>query len=271
MDQSAANHSSILKETREAKGLTLDIVHEATKVPLDALKAIEQGYSVRMLTPFYYRGFIKIYAEFLGLDPQEVFQSYGMPRSTPPGTVVLTPKKTRPAPKENHSNEQFQELLSSILTPKNRALALRLLGVGVAIFLLFRITGCVSERIKNSPKSPDVKTKTKAQAPVVVAEVPASPNGLVRAAAVNHKVELAARAMKDTWIQVKADGKVVFAMTMQKGTMESWSAKDQIELSGKSINTLELEVNGKHIGSLGSNERHAKKVVITREGLTVKK
>ena len=29
---------SILKSTREAKGLTLEIVHEATKIPMDALK-----------------------------------------------------------------------------------------------------------------------------------------------------------------------------------------------------------------------------------------
>jgi hypothetical protein len=32
-----------------------------------------------------------------------------------------------------------------------------------------------------------------------------------------------------------------------------------------------MEVNYKHIGSLGSSERRIKKVLITREGLTVKK
>ena len=34
-------NSSLLKETRISKGLTLDIVHEATKIPMDVLKAIE--------------------------------------------------------------------------------------------------------------------------------------------------------------------------------------------------------------------------------------
>ena len=53
-------NSSLLKDTRLSKGLTLDIVHEATKIPMDALRAIEEGYSTRILTPFYYRGFIKI-------------------------------------------------------------------------------------------------------------------------------------------------------------------------------------------------------------------
>ena len=75
---SNSSKPSILKNTREAKGLTLEIVHEATKIPMDALRAIEEGYSVRILSPFYYRGFIKIYAEFLGLDVGEMYKQYGL-------------------------------------------------------------------------------------------------------------------------------------------------------------------------------------------------
>ena len=73
--------ASVLKTTREAKGLTLEIVHEATKIPMDALRAIEEGYSVRILSPFYYRGFIKIYSEFLGLDVAEMFKQYGLDKA----------------------------------------------------------------------------------------------------------------------------------------------------------------------------------------------
>ena len=31
----------VLKQAREQKGISLDSIHEATKIPLDALKAIE--------------------------------------------------------------------------------------------------------------------------------------------------------------------------------------------------------------------------------------
>src|SRR5271156_977718 len=90
---------SILKSTREAKGLTLEIVHEATKIPMDALRAIEEGYSVRILSPFYYRGFIKIYAEFLGLDVGEMYKHYGLdqpPKPTTSATVPVKPKAAAP-------------------------------------------------------------------------------------------------------------------------------------------------------------------------------
>ena len=94
--------SSILKRTREAKGLTLEIVHEATKIPMDSLRAIEEGYSVRILSPFYYRGFIKIYAEFLGLDVGEMYKQYGLngdspkPASSIPAPVNSTRNGSRP-------------------------------------------------------------------------------------------------------------------------------------------------------------------------------
>ena len=42
----------VLKQAREAKGISLVAVHEATKIPLDALKAIEEGYTIRPLTSF---------------------------------------------------------------------------------------------------------------------------------------------------------------------------------------------------------------------------
>ncbi len=62
----------LLKQERERKGLALDVVHEATKVPMDALRAIEEGYKVRTLTAFYYKSFVKIYAKYLGLDANHV-------------------------------------------------------------------------------------------------------------------------------------------------------------------------------------------------------
>ena len=48
-------------------------------------------------------------------------------------------------------------------------------------------------------------------------------------------------------------------------------ADREILLSGKNINELDLEVNGSHLGALGSDQRRARKVRITKEGLTVNK
>ena len=61
-----------LKSVRESKGIALRTVHDATKIPLDALKAIEEGYTIRSLSSFYLRGFLKIYAQYLDININEI-------------------------------------------------------------------------------------------------------------------------------------------------------------------------------------------------------
>jgi hypothetical protein len=272
---------SVLKNTREAKGLTLEIVHEATKIPMDALRAIEEGYSVRILSPFYYRGFIKIYAEFLGLDVGETYQQYGLDQPPKPTSSATVSAKAGPAAGgasqmasagPNVVLEQLQEWVAFVFKPKNIKIILKVIVFLLLFLLLFKMGGCIASHMnKKVEKKVRVYNYNEVEAPKAVPAPPKIKHEVVQAPSDNHKVEVAVRAIKNTWIQVKTDGNVVFQMTLSKGSMESWSADSRIELSGKNIEQLDMEVNGKHIGSLGGGERRIRKVVITQEGLTVKK
>lgn len=280
MTQQAANNNSILRDAREAKGLTLEIVHEATKIPMDALKAIEQGYSTRILTPFYYKGFIKIYAEFLGLNVEEILKEYKVSQSMAPKVVTANNpiKKSVKAHKPIQVIEKGQHVITGLNNRKNRDLFSKIM-VGVAIIVaLVIVFKFIVPNIKmpKFPKKEQKQEKVKIAAEAVeVKETKGTkeklPFKLIRAESSNLKVALSVRAVKDSWIQVKVDGKVAYAMNINKGTMENWVAYNQIELSGRNIHELDLEVNGKHLGALGSAERGVRKAVITRQGLTVKK
>lgn len=262
---------SILKNTREAKGLTLEIVHEATKIPMDALRAIEEGYSVRILSPFYYRGFIKIYAEFLGLDVGETYKQYGLDQPPKPAPSAMVPAKAPQAPAgPNIILEQLQEWVAFVFKPKTLKLILKVIVFLFLFILLFKLGGCIASHM-NKKVEKKVRVYNDVEEVKSVPVAPKIKHEIVQAPSDNHKVEVAVRAIKNTWIQVKTDGNVVFQMTLSKGSMESWSAQDRIELSGKNIEQLDMEINGKHVGSLGGGERRIRKVVITQEGLTVKK
>ena len=79
----ATAQGTLLKSTREARGISLRVVHEATKIPMDVLRAIEEGYTVRTLAPFYLKGFIKMYAEYLKINVQDIHtggEKTGTPR-----------------------------------------------------------------------------------------------------------------------------------------------------------------------------------------------
>ena len=287
-------NSSILKETRIAKGLTLEIVHEATKIPMDALRAIEEGYSTRILTPFYYRGFMKIYSEFLGLKVADVLKEYNVQtpevKTIPKYTTTkpsLKPAAVKSVPKvsssPNRVAEQLAEFWRVFWTPQTKRILLRVLAAVVALFVLVKMVGCVAGFIKSRPKHPKTvivknnkkTTQIKKEQPKIEVKKEEDSDKdtpkAVSSETANHKVTLAVHASKNTSIQVKADGKIVFQMTMKKGTVENWEADNQIELSGKNIGDLEMEINGKDVSSLASANRRAKTIVITKDGLTVKK
>ena len=283
--------SSILKSARETKGLTLDIVHEATKIPMDVLKAIEEGYSVRILSPFYYRGFIKIYAEFLGLDVAQTFKQYGLNEApkTPAAVAAVNAGRKTLQPPPNVILGQTQQWFSVFFNSKNAKKIFKVIGLLIVLFLLFKIGGCLASHIIKKPTGPvrNLSTITllkerKHKVHKHVEEtnsVPSAPAAMpvavkhesVKAQSENHKVEVAVRAVYDTWVEVKTDERIVFQTTLSKGSMESWSADNHIELSGRNLDQLDMEVNGKHIGSLGGGEHRIRKVLITQEGLTVKK
>ena len=57
-----------LEEARKRKGVSLREVSESTKIRGDYLSAIESGNLEINLPEVYLRGFVRLYAKFLGLD-----------------------------------------------------------------------------------------------------------------------------------------------------------------------------------------------------------
>lgn len=298
----------LLKQARLTQGVSLEAVHEATKIPMDVLKAIEEGYKVRILSPFYLRGFMKIYARHLGLNEKEILAD------APQAVETIEPAQSSedrlsivsPA-SENEPKESFVAKLGKILTPA--VLKKILIAVVVLILLVtaFRLTAAGIKAVgammaKHSAQSKDRKDKAEAKkaqskskkekakssskkqetpaevqreqsvpVPVTAAKNETPAVTAVSGTKQNSKVTLTVRAAKDSWFQVRADGAMVFQSTLRSGRSESWSAKESIEVSGKNINQLEYEVNGRFLGTLGRSDRQAKKLIITKNGMTVTK
>ncbi len=59
-----------LRRLREGKGLTVEDVARRIKIPARTLHDFEKGEQSQTLHPVYCRGFVKAYAEFLGMDKQ---------------------------------------------------------------------------------------------------------------------------------------------------------------------------------------------------------
>ena len=65
-----------LKQVRERMGVELQTVSKETKINIKILESIEEETFKKLPALVYLKGFLKSYAQSLGLDPQKVIEEY---------------------------------------------------------------------------------------------------------------------------------------------------------------------------------------------------
>lgn len=109
-----------LKEARTAKGYSLDDLQEMTKIQKRYLAGIEEGNYSMMPGPFYVRAFIKQYADAVGLNSDELLESYKQEVPSSPSeevrqTMTTAPSRRRPIGKSSSNlNEIFPMILVAL-------------------------------------------------------------------------------------------------------------------------------------------------------------
>lgn len=300
----------LLKLERQRKLETLEMVHEATKIPIDSLKAIEEGYKVRMLSSFYYKNFVRLYARYLGMDAQKLVDLIPSEKivvdeafnAKAGGSLAKSSIKSAVRPAANTAPVGFAGFLFSRKFAGVIALILVLLilvgscfWAGVMIKRFFsaqtktrEATVKPANSVKaapevKSPVKPVVKTvaqeikpvvkpiPVKVEAPAAVkVEVPPPVKAAV-AAKMADSVVVTVRAKSNSWLVVRLDGNVNFQGVLKKGNSETWTARKVIEISGNDMDLLEFEVNGKNVGRLSRRDVKGKKIRVTSQGLSVEK
>jgi cytoskeletal protein RodZ len=71
-DQNRPRPGQILRAARQERGLSLDDAERGTRIRREFLEALEADDYERLPPPVYTRGFIRSYARWLGLDPDQV-------------------------------------------------------------------------------------------------------------------------------------------------------------------------------------------------------
>ena len=72
---------TLLREAREAKGVTLADVQEATRINSRYIEALEEGQYDILPSEVHVRGYLRNYARYLGLDPKPLLDRYELNRS----------------------------------------------------------------------------------------------------------------------------------------------------------------------------------------------
>jgi len=228
-----------LKKIRLEKGLTLEQVSKKTKIHAHMLESLEEGRIVNK-APVYVRGFLKIYCEFLGVDPQEFISGYpGNPETKE--SVINTYQKKPILPSPSVRLSMFKPDFKNIRTAAVAVLAIVLVLLAVR-WIKTAGKGRLSAPVKQNAAASAVKKQADLKS-----------------------LRLSIRARENCWIKAKVDGKTNFVDVLEKGRSETWQANDKIELSLGNAGGIELELNGEVISPLGRKGQVIRQIVITKE------
>ena len=268
---------SRLRQAREAKGWSLEQVSRSTKIHLNVLTAIEADRASETINPVYLKGFLKTYARHLGEDETALLSALPNTNTSPlPRPAPSTP---RPAATARAPVADAVGLIGSGL----RRVPWRALGLVVTVFVVLgtgvRWFTSHAHRAPHQPlravaasapttKTPGRAATKKKTAPVAAVIKPKSPAPKAGAPGAAHDgVRLTVDVRSMTWMQVMADGAVIFQQVLQPGAHETWLAKHEMTLWLGDAGGVSLELNGRMLGVPGKRGEVLRGLRITPEGM----
>ncbi|HEY9656169.1 MAG TPA: RodZ domain-containing protein [Crinalium sp.] len=269
-----------LQRERQEQAISLDEIAVKTYIPLRLLQALELGNVERLPEPVFVQGFIRRYADAIGLDGTALAKnftpqpSFVVERKAPEPERLDSIEKPRveplPEPHEAHDRAERSNL-PFVLLGTGAAL---LLGVGLAAVLgrpQAETELQNSQPVAAEPKSasaitqPGVKvspapslSSQRSASPSPAPAAPASPTVTPPNLATDgttRPVQVAVKLIgEESWLQVIADGKVEFEGTLKKGEQKTWQAKKTLVLQSGNAGAVLVSYNQgepKVMGALG--------------------
>lgn len=260
-----------LKAAREKRGLSLDQAQKQTRIYSSVLLSLEEGRCDDMLTAVYVKGFLKKYADFLGLDSRTLLKEYDVLHQSPRHGAEA-PAQVR----ENAGSPVLRPKTSIKLRTISSSGMLRRLGFAVLIILALLLVVNTGRKMakrastaRKQPASAASKTKPAQEASRKAHSVksqPAPESALEVPKNAPLKLELYVK--KPLTVKVKVDGTLRFGRYLVKGTRESLTAKESINIYASKAENLELTLNGEALPIAAKGL--VKDIEITRKGVRIK-
>ncbi|PGB03374.1 helix-turn-helix domain-containing protein [Bacillus toyonensis] len=282
-----------LKEAREAKGLSIDQLHEITKIQKRHLLAIEEGNYDVLPGAFYARAFIKQYADAAGLNGEELLVEY---QSTIPQSENRDVPQVSTGQKTQETMQKSSSLPMADHMPKI-LIALLVIAFGVVVWFVIqaltgkddgRVPATQSEKIevKKAENSPldTKKDEAKAEEPKKEEPKKEEPTGQQEVKVVgtsgkvstleihnNKTLELEISAKGTSYVDVKDDaGNEILNTTVQSGQTEKrdLSTAKEVRLNIGSVPNVEIKLNGQVVAfPLDPEKEFHQRLVIKNQGI----
>ncbi len=256
-----------LRRARESQNLTIKDIEKGTSIRSLYIDAIEKGEYGTLPGMVYAKGFVRNYANFLKLDADTLARQFQ--EEADPGSVAVEPPKEEEKPRKVSSADFSKHYTGGASSSHMGLVAVLLMLVVVAGGAWYLLSDSGSSAHSTKPgkqtaQTTQSKSNTKAKVqeqepkPPVAAKTPepAVPSPASQAAPTAPQpatgdLVLDSKFTGNCWMQVVADGQVIYEGTAQEGQSMHWTAKEHIFLTAGNAGAVELTQNGKALGALG--------------------
>ena len=251
----------ILEKKRREKGLSLKEVEQATKIRTRYLEGLEREDPTSLPDPVYARGFLKTYANFLGLNGEQLSREFRDHRA---------PRRER----QLNSYEVLQrgEFDQPLINPggvddaeRSGISGATILTIVLAVLVLAMVIGALY--YVGSRSTVNTSDSTPEEEPVVDQEVgdgssrddssreePVAGSETKTGAGADspETVQVTVRVVgAPTGLTVLTDGRVASDQYAQPGFSQTFEARRAVSISTANAGAVEVEVDGQNIGRLG--------------------
>jgi cytoskeleton protein RodZ len=260
---------AFLRQVREEQDVSLEQVTATTYVPLRMLRAIESGQVDILPEAVFVQGFIRRYADALGLDGIAVAKQFPVnPAAVEPDPAPIA--ADRPAPEydddpidEPPARVEPTPIYAAAVppAPNTDLVAQRMarrspsdgipgwLGVGFVALVIISI-GITIGVVNRSPAPETTEETNDAIAPadpepVVTAEPEPEP------AAPAVPVAITLNATEAAWVSITVDGTLDYEGTLPAGTERSWEAQNEVVVITGNAGGITISHNGSDATPLG--------------------
>ncbi len=250
-----------LRKEREKRNISLEAVAKVTRITRENLEALEKDDFQVISAPVFVRGFLRNYANYLGLDPKEVIARYDAQTDLLPVPQDREP----PPPPPRAENPIFRTLLF---------LSILLAGVAFSFFYYQKTSGppsapppsaevapLLAPGIQPSP-SKVAPTKEKTETQALPLEKGKKPSDKLQTATTplpdkdqtkEQGHVLRAVASEKTWMRIVADDRKVSDVLLQPRETSTWTAQRKFSITLGNAGGVELFFNGTSQGRLGNS------------------
>lgn len=236
-----------LRSQRKIREVPLGEIADATKISIRYLEALEQDRFDVLPATVFAKGFLREYARFVGLDPDEVVNSYI--------TALEAPPESAPAEEPQRRRTQVGDATDS---RKNHWLLIVALLVALAL-IAFLIYWGGSQRGEDA-MAPSIAAPVLPSAPPPPVEEAASPS---------KALTVTMDFTQDCWVEASVDGRRRISELHVQGESVRLEAADEVRLTLGSPDGVRVEVNGEPYALPATEEGSPASLVIEASSLPV--